>query len=66
MHTPKHEPLSQEFEVLLTDEERDILARSDVPDDVRAEIFEHLESRRDAERERAQAEDRSDADRPEI
>lgn len=56
MHTPKHEPLTQEFEILLTDEERDLLARADVPDDVRAEIFEHLESRRDAQREREQTE----------
>lgn len=66
MHTPNHEPLSQEFDVLLTAEERDVLARPNVPDDVRAEIFEALERRRESEREHAQAEDKSDSDRPEI
>lgn len=66
MFTPKHEPLPQELDALLTDEERDALSRPSVPDDVRAEIFEQLERRRELEREERQAEDRSDADRPEI
>lgn len=66
MFTPKHEPLSQELDRLLTDEERDTLSRSSVPDDVRAEIFERLERRRNADIEQAQAEDKSDADRPDI
>lgn len=66
MFTPKHEPLSQELDELLTDEERDSLSRADVPDDVRAEILERLERRRYSVRDEAQAEDKSDADRPEI
>lgn len=66
MYTPNHEPLPQELDRLLTDEERDVLARSGVPDEVRSEIFERLERRREIEREEEQAEDRSDADRPEI
>lgn len=56
MDRPQHEPLNAEFELLLTGEERDMLSREDVPDDVRAEIFDRLESRRDAQREREQAE----------
>lgn len=66
MFTPKHEPLPQELEGLLTDEERDALSRATVPDDVRAEIFERLERRSETEREEEQAEDRTDADRPVI
>lgn len=66
MFTPKHEPLPQELERLLTDEERDALSRATVPDDVRAEIFERLERRSETEREEEQAEDRTDADRPVI
>lgn len=66
MFTPKHEPLPQELDRLLTDEERDTLSRTSVPDDVRAEIFERLERRNETEREEEQAEDRSDADRPVI
>lgn len=66
MFTPKHEPLPEELDRLITDEERDVLARPGVPDEVRAELFERLERRRDLEREEEQAEDRSDADRPQI
>lgn len=66
MFTPKHEPLPHELDRLLTDEERDTLSRTSVPDDVRAEIFERLERRNETEREEEQAEDRSDADRPVI
>ncbi|HET9096771.1 MAG TPA: hypothetical protein VFN37_08920 [Candidatus Baltobacteraceae bacterium] len=66
MFTPKHEPLPQELERLLTDEERDALSRASVPDEVRAEIFERLERRSQTEREEEQAEDRTDADRPVI
>ncbi len=66
MFTPENEPLPEELERLLTDEERDTLARESVPDEVRADIFERLESRIIAARERIQAEDKSDADTPEI
>lgn len=66
MFTPKHEPLPEELDRLITDEERDVLARPGVPDEVRGELFERLERRRDLEREEEQAEDRSDADRPQI
>lgn len=66
MFTPKHEPLPQEVDTLLTNEERDALARPGVPDDVRAEIFERLERRRETEIDEEQAEDRSDADRPQF
>lgn len=64
MFTPNHEPLPEEFERLLTEEERDALSRPGVPDEVRAEIFERLERRHEAEIDEEQAEDRSDADRP--
>lgn len=64
MFTPKHEPLPQELDRLLTDEERDTLSSALVPDDVRADILERLERRNESEREEEQAEDRSDADRP--
>lgn len=66
MFTPKHEPLPQELDRLLTDEERDTLTRTTVPDDVRSEIFERLQRRNETELEEEQAEDRSDADRPVI
>lgn len=66
MFTPKHEPLDQELDRLLTSEERDVLARPNVPDDVRSEIYERLERRSTLERDSAQAEDHSDADVPEI
>lgn len=64
MFRPEHEPLPQEFERLLTEEERDTLSRADVPDDVRAEIFEQLERRKDAQIEHEEAEDKTDLDRP--
>lgn len=64
MFRPEHEPLPQEFERLLTEEERDTLSRADVPDDVRAEIFEALERRKEAQIEQEEAEDRTDRDRP--
>lgn len=66
MFTPRHEPPPEEIERLLTGEERDTLSRANVPDDVRAEIFERLERRREIEIDEAQAEDKSDADRPEV
>ena len=66
MFTPKHEPLDQELDRLLTDEERDVLTHPNVPDEVRSEIYERLERRRTLERDSAQAEDHSDADTPEI
>jgi hypothetical protein len=66
MFTPRHEPLPDEIERLLTDEERDTLSRANVPDDVRAEIFERLERRREIDTDEAQAEDKTDEDRPEI
>lgn len=66
MFKPRNEPLPQELDRLLTDEEREALSESGMPDDVRAELFERLERRRDAERDAAQAEDKSDADRPRI
>lgn len=64
MFRPEHEPLPQEFERLLTEEERDTLSRADVPDDVRAEIFEALERRKETQIEQEEAEDRTDRDRP--
>lgn len=64
MFTPKGEPLPEEIDRLLTEEERDTLSRSGVPDEVRAEIFERLERRRDVESDQAEAEDKTDLDRP--
>ncbi|MDE2480563.1 MAG: hypothetical protein KGN02_00035 [bacterium] len=40
------EPTEEELDELLTDEERRLLARGDLPDDVRAEIRDRLERRR--------------------
>ena len=37
---------TDELDALLTDEERRLLAREDLPDDVRAEIRDRLERRR--------------------
>jgi hypothetical protein len=64
MFTPDNEPLPQDLERLLTDEERDTLSRAAVPDEVRAEIFERLERRKEVELDEEHAEDRSDAERP--
>lgn len=64
MFRPEHEPLPEEFERLLTEEERDTLSRADVPDDVRAEIFEQLERRKETRIEQEEAEDKTDLDRP--
>jgi hypothetical protein len=43
------EPLPQELEKLLTDEERQVLDEPDTPDEVKAEIVERLERRREQE-----------------
>lgn len=45
MFLHRQEPLPLELEALLTDEERGILAKPGVPDDVKAEIMTRLERR---------------------
>lgn len=51
------EPSQEELEVLIDSEERDVLEDAEVPDDVKGEIAERLESYRQADREAEQAED---------
>jgi hypothetical protein len=43
MRPPDNEPDSEEIETLLDDEDRGVLERPDVPDDVKSEISERLE-----------------------
>lgn len=46
MRPTDQEPTEEELDDLLTDEERRLLARDDLPDDIRAEIRDRLERRR--------------------
>ncbi|HYL27112.1 MAG TPA: hypothetical protein VEW74_04700 [Candidatus Nitrosotalea sp.] len=49
MTTPDNEPNAEELEKLRDDEERRLLERPDVPDDVKAEVIERLERFEDEE-----------------
>jgi hypothetical protein len=49
MRPPDNEPDSEEIETLLDDEDRRVLDRPDVPDDVKSEITERLERWREEE-----------------
>ncbi len=49
MTTPENDHDTEEFETLLDDEDRELLERPDVPDDVKAEVTERLERRHDEE-----------------
>jgi hypothetical protein len=49
MRPPLNEPDDQELEELVDDEDRDLLGKPDVPDDVKAEITERLDRFRDEE-----------------
>ncbi len=54
MRPPEKKPNTDEFETLLDDEDRELLEKPDVPDDVKAEVTERLERRHeDALRRRA-------------
>lgn len=46
---PKDEPVQEQIEHLVTDEERDTLARPGIPDDVRNEILHRLDAFRDSD-----------------
>jgi len=43
MRPPENEPDAKEIETLLDDEERGLLDRPDVPDDVKSEVTERLD-----------------------
>lgn len=47
MRPPVNEPDDQELEELVDNEDRDLLGKSDVPDNVKAEITERLDRFRD-------------------
>jgi hypothetical protein len=47
MRPPLNEPDDQELEELVDDEDRDLLGKPDVPDEVKAEITERLDRFRD-------------------
>lgn len=49
MRPPVNEPDDQELEELVDNEDRDLLGKPDVPDDVKAEITERLDRFRDEE-----------------
>ncbi len=49
MRPPENDPNTDEFETLLDDEDRELLEKPDVPDDVKAEVTERLERRHDDE-----------------
>jgi hypothetical protein len=49
MRPPLNEPDDQELEELVDDEDRDLLGKPDVPDEVKAEITERLDRFRDEE-----------------
>jgi hypothetical protein len=49
MRPPENDSTTDEFETLLDDEDRELLERPDVPDDVKAEVTERLERRHDEE-----------------
>jgi hypothetical protein len=57
MRPPDNEPVQEEFERLVTDEERRALEDPSVPEDVKTEIMERLNRFREADLERARAED---------
>ena len=46
---PENEPAADELEALLVDEERAVVERPDVPDDVRSELLEDIERRHERE-----------------
>ena len=49
MRPPENEPNPEELQELLNQEERGILERADVPDDVKSEVNERLERHDDEE-----------------
>ena len=49
MRPPDNEPDSEELEELVDDEDRELLGKPDVPDEVKAEITERLDRFRDEE-----------------
>jgi hypothetical protein len=55
------EPVQEELEALLDDEDRELLAEIDVPDDVKVEIDERLERFREEKLETERAEDAGNA-----
>jgi hypothetical protein len=57
MHAPENEPVQQDIERLVTDEERQALADPAVPDDVKAEIMDRLNRFRESDIDESRAED---------
>jgi len=57
MQPSEDEPLQQQIEALVTDEERQALQDSEVPDDVKSEIMERLRRFREADMDQIHAED---------
>ena len=46
---PTNEPTTDELEALLVDEERTVVEKPEVPDDVRSELLEDIERRHERE-----------------
>lgn len=46
---PSNEPSTDQLEALLIDEERDVVEKPDVPEDVRTELLEDIERRQERE-----------------
>ncbi len=57
MWPTENEPAQEAIEALVTDEERDVLMNPDVPDDVKDEIRERLDSFHESDLEQERAED---------
>ena len=60
MHPPHNEPIQEEIELLVTDEERSSLDDPNVPEEVKTEIMERLDRFKALDLEHAQAEDERD------
>lgn len=54
---PNDEPVQEQIERFVTDEERDLLSRPGVPDDVRNEILHRLDAFRDSDIEEERGDD---------
>lgn len=53
MRPRDEEPVQNEFEKVVKDEERDVIKKPGVPDDVKSEIYERLERLEESDRESA-------------
>ncbi|MGZ5256057.1 MAG: hypothetical protein ACXWC0_00295 [Burkholderiales bacterium] len=64
MRPTDNEPVQKEIEALVTDEERRVVMDSDVPEEVKTEIVERLDSFRESDLEQERAEDAGNEPQP--